>query len=73
MLLHVCNNPVCSSPQHLYWGTAKENLADRHRDNPNLMKEVARRKKERYGDDYFVKIGSLRKCGSVVEQPADNG
>jgi len=61
MLLHTCNNPKCSNPEHLYWGTAKENLADRHRDYPNLMKENARRKKEKWGDDYFKVMGALGK------------
>lgn len=25
---HACNNPACSNPKHLYWGTAKENRLD---------------------------------------------
>ena len=28
-VLHRCNNPVCSNPEHLYLGTDKENAADR--------------------------------------------
>lgn len=27
-LCHACNNGACSNPQHLYWGTRKENVAD---------------------------------------------
>jgi hypothetical protein len=27
-LCHACNNGECSNPQHLYWGTRKENVAD---------------------------------------------
>ena len=27
-LCHACHNGACSNPQHLYWGTRKENVAD---------------------------------------------
>lgn len=27
-LCHACNNGKCSNPNHLYWGTAKENQDD---------------------------------------------
>ena len=27
---HACNNPACSNPNHLYWGTASENALDRN-------------------------------------------
>lgn len=27
-LCHKCNNGKCSNPQHLYWGTRKENIQD---------------------------------------------
>lgn len=25
---HRCNNPMCVNPDHIYWGTAKENMND---------------------------------------------
>lgn len=28
LLCHACHNAKCSNPQHLYWGTAKENVQD---------------------------------------------
>lgn len=28
VLCHACNNPKCSNPVHLYWGTYGENLRD---------------------------------------------
>lgn len=28
LLCHACHNAKCSNPQHLYWGTPKDNLAD---------------------------------------------
>lgn len=27
-LCHACNNPNCSNPVHLYWGTGKDNCQD---------------------------------------------
>lgn len=27
-LCHACNNPKCSNPRHLYWGTRSENVKD---------------------------------------------
>lgn len=27
-LCHACHNDKCSNPQHLYWGTSKENVRD---------------------------------------------
>lgn len=28
LLCHKCNNPKCSNPKHLYFGTPKENITD---------------------------------------------
>ncbi len=28
LVCHACNNSRCSNTNHLYWGTAKENVAD---------------------------------------------
>jgi hypothetical protein len=28
LALHRCNQPLCYNPQHLYWGTRKQNAAD---------------------------------------------
>ncbi len=30
MCCHACNNDKCSNPDHLYWGTAKDNVQDMH-------------------------------------------
>ena len=30
--LHLCNNPPCVNPEHLYWGSASNNVYDQVRD-----------------------------------------
>ena len=32
LALHRCNTPRCINPEHLYWGTKKDNAADAIRD-----------------------------------------
>lgn len=36
---HACNNPDCSNPKHLYWGTRSENIKDLHTFNPEVKKK----------------------------------
>lgn len=37
-LCHACHNPKCSNPNHLYWGTIRENSLDRYRRyNPHIF------------------------------------
>lgn len=43
---HACHNRLCSNPNHLYWGTAKENKLDA--DN-NGGKTVWQRMVDKYG------------------------
>ena len=45
LLCHACNNDKCSNPNHLYWGTDKENITI---DNPN-WKTRWERQVEKYG------------------------
>ena len=46
-LCHKCNNPKCSNPKHLYYGTAKENFKDQM-DN-GTYKNIWERRVEKYG------------------------
>lgn len=45
---HACNNPKCSNPAHLYWGTSKENKLDARR---NGVKTVWEYTVEKYGEE----------------------
>lgn len=40
---HACNNPACSNPNHLYWGTRSENVDDLLTLNPNARKNCGQK------------------------------
>jgi len=46
-LCHACHNEHCSNPNHLYWGTRKENIQDA-KDN-GTWKSIWERMIEKYG------------------------
>lgn len=49
-ICHACNNEKCSNPNHLYWGTAKENWNDgivSNRIRPNIWENTV----AKYGID----------------------
>lgn len=39
-LCHACNNPACSNPKHLYWGTPSDNTKDMYQADPKLAFRV---------------------------------
>lgn len=43
---HACHNGACSNPNHLYWGTAKENVHDSYK---NGRKSIWEYTVEKYG------------------------
>jgi len=63
-LCHACHNGFCSNVKHLYWGTAKENSLDNHRNRPLLAKKIAETIKERYGEDFYKRLGEKTKRSS---------
>ena len=46
-ICHACNNPKCSNPNHLYWGTAQENRQDQIENGTS--KSVWQRTVDKYG------------------------
>lgn len=53
-LCHACHNEKCSNPNHLYWGTPKENREDS--DIVHGKKSVWQRTVEKYGYEEACKI-----------------
>jgi len=58
-ICHACNNPKCSNPVHLYWGTAKENRLDQGIGNSPWDRSVAK-----YGYEKACEIQSRKKKGN---------
>ena len=56
VLCHACNNHSCSNPNHLYWGTAKENTADAFA--CGKMKSIREFSIAKYGIEKYAKIHS---------------
>lgn len=62
LLCHACNNPNCSNPRHLYWGTDKENLQDSK--NAGTWKNPWDRMVEKYGYEKACEMNSLNTKGN---------
>lgn len=37
VVMHTCDNRLCLNPEHLLWGTVKDNNADRHKKGRSVM------------------------------------
>ncbi len=53
VLCHACHNSKCNSPNHLYWGTAAENVADTMANGGLTFEEKI---KAKHGTEGFKKI-----------------
>lgn len=67
-LCHKCNNPKCSNPLHLYWGSTKENMQDAI-DN-GTFKSVWENLVNKYG---YEKACAMNKRSSDIAAKAGKG
>lgn len=60
--LHSCDNPGCCNPQHLRWGTHKENMADRRERNRGFVPTGEKHGAAKIDDAaaYRIKFGGER-------------
>ena len=59
---HACNNEKCSNPNHLYWGTAKENRLDQIANGTD--KSIWQRTVDKYGLETARRLNSHRSIGN---------
>lgn len=53
-LCHACNNKLCSNPNHLYWGTPKENHQDQV--DAGTYKSFKTRMIDKHGEEVYKQI-----------------
>lgn len=53
MLCHACHNWKCSNPNHLYWGSAKDNTIDQMENG--TYASISNRSIAKYGEDEYRK------------------
>ncbi len=64
---HTCDNPSCCNPKHLYWGSAKQNVADRETRSNVRRAYGVRHHKAKLDPE---KIRSIRKLAGSMSQRA---
>jgi hypothetical protein len=60
-LCHACHNSKCGNPHHLYWGTSKENTADRM---TNGGRTAWQNTVEKYGEEKARQLMSEHKVNN---------
>lgn len=69
-LCHACHNAKCSNVLHLYWGSSRENTQDRLSNLPDLQLRVKETVIDKYGPDYYKRLGSKGHKGWKTGKPA---
>lgn len=54
LVCHDCNNPKCSNPYHLYWGTHADNTKDQIERGTYLS--IPERTKRKYGESLYKEL-----------------
>lgn len=66
-LCHACGNGNCSNVNHLYWGSARDNVQDMI--EHGTYKSINQRTKEKYGDDAEQKLlETARKASKIARK-----
>ena len=63
-LCHASGNGKCSNVNHLYWGTARDNVMDMQ--GHGTFKSINQKIKEKYGDDAEIFLAKMQKNASMV-------
>lgn len=61
--LHKCQQPQCINPDHLYWGTAKDNSTDTFRDNGSFLPKGSQKYNAKLTEDMVLEIRRLYSSG----------
>lgn len=62
LLCHACSNAACSNPNHLYWGTDKENVQDAK--EAGTWKSMWQRLVDKYGYDEACAMNQRNSIGN---------
>jgi len=71
LVCHGCNNPKCSNPYHLYWGTDSDNRKDYEFFNPNF-KSLKERTIEKYGLEEYKRMNKEAALKGVASRKQKN-
>lgn len=69
--LHACDNPPCINPEHLRWGSQKENMADSISRNRRAVVRGIKNGRAKLDDKKVVLIRLLRENGFTTLEIAD--